>query len=240
MTLGQRIQEMRKQKNLSQEALGEALGGSRQAISKWEGDQTIPELDKLIALSKLFGISLNDLLQVEQPEQPEASAPGARPAGRLGARVGALLLALCLAATGVLGAMVLDLRRQVEQLSVPIITLDPSAPIVSTMDYDLDVRNTQTHGELDVNCTMSLTMAQVTQGMQVSIQLTSPDGLVKMVEMEHKGGTAYAAVFAISRLYMPITATAVVETPGGSFTQPLLRWHSITQSSWSWDNLLEE
>ena len=52
--------------------------------------------------------------------------------------------------------------------------------------------------------------------------------------------TAYAAVFAISRLYMPITATAVVETPGGSFTQPLLRWHSITQSSWRWDNLLEE
>ena len=35
-------------------------------------------------------------------------------------------------------------------------------------------------------------------------------------------------------------ATTVVETPGGSFTQPLLRWHSITQSSWSWDNLLEE
>ena len=43
MTLGQRIQELRKQSGLSQEALGEALGVSRQAVSKWEGDNGIPE-----------------------------------------------------------------------------------------------------------------------------------------------------------------------------------------------------
>ena len=45
MTLGQRIQELRKGLGLSQEELGEKMGVSRQAISKWEGDQTIPELD---------------------------------------------------------------------------------------------------------------------------------------------------------------------------------------------------
>ena len=43
------------------------MGVSRQAISKWEGDQTIPELDKLIALSKLFGLTVGQLLGVEQP-----------------------------------------------------------------------------------------------------------------------------------------------------------------------------
>lgn len=67
MTLGQRIQELRKGLNLSQEELGERMGVSRQAISKWEGDQTIPELDKLIALSKLFGLTVGQLLGVEQP-----------------------------------------------------------------------------------------------------------------------------------------------------------------------------
>lgn len=67
MTLGQRIQELRKGLNLSQEELGEKMGVSRQAISKWEGDQTIPELDKLIALSKLFGLTVGQLLGVEQP-----------------------------------------------------------------------------------------------------------------------------------------------------------------------------
>lgn len=68
MTLGQRIQELRKKQGLSQEALGEKLGVSRQSISRWEMDGAVPEVDKLIALSKLFGVSLNDLLQVEEPE----------------------------------------------------------------------------------------------------------------------------------------------------------------------------
>lgn len=73
MTLGQRIQQLRKEQGLSQEALGEQLGVSRQAISKWESDITIPEIDKLIALSKLFGVSVGTLLGVEE-DDPAAPA----------------------------------------------------------------------------------------------------------------------------------------------------------------------
>lgn len=77
MTLGQRIQELRRQQNLSQEALGEKLGVSRQAISKWESDLTIPELDKLIALSKLFGVPMGQLLGVEEEiPAPAEEQPG--------------------------------------------------------------------------------------------------------------------------------------------------------------------
>lgn len=81
MTLGQRIQELRKQSGLSQEALGEALGVSRQAVSKWESDNGIPELDTLIAMSRLFGITVGQLLGVETPEEPAdkdepTTAPG--------------------------------------------------------------------------------------------------------------------------------------------------------------------
>lgn len=72
MTLGQRIQELRRQNNLSQEALGDRLGVSRQAISKWESDITIPEVDKLIAMSKQFGVNVGVLLGVEEPAtEPE-------------------------------------------------------------------------------------------------------------------------------------------------------------------------
>ena len=75
MTLGQRIQELRKQRGLSQENLGEMLGVSRQAVSKWEGDNGIPELDTLIAMSRLFGVTLGQLLGVEEPpvQQNEAA-----------------------------------------------------------------------------------------------------------------------------------------------------------------------
>ena len=73
MTLGQRIQEHRLRLELSQEALGERLGVSRQAVSKWEADAAVPDTDKLIALSKLFGLTLNELLQVEGPEAGQAA-----------------------------------------------------------------------------------------------------------------------------------------------------------------------
>lgn len=72
MTLGQRIQAGRTALELSQEALGERLGVSRQAVSKWEADAAVPDTDKLIALSRLFGVTLNQLLQVEEPAREEA------------------------------------------------------------------------------------------------------------------------------------------------------------------------
>lgn len=75
MTIGQRIAQKRKELALSQEALGEQLGVSRQAIYKWESDAALPEIDKLIALAKLFGVSVGWLLGVEEPPAPEATPP---------------------------------------------------------------------------------------------------------------------------------------------------------------------
>lgn len=65
MTLGQRIAERRKILGMSQEMLGEKLGVSRQAISKWEADGAMPEIDKLIAMSRLFGVTVGWLLGTE-------------------------------------------------------------------------------------------------------------------------------------------------------------------------------
>lgn len=79
-TVGRRIAAERKKLGLSQEALGEKMGVSRQAISKWEADAAVPEIDKLIALSKLFGVSLNWLLGVEE-EAPAPEMPQPEPAG---------------------------------------------------------------------------------------------------------------------------------------------------------------
>lgn len=73
LTMGQRIAECRKSLGLSQEALGEKMDVSRQAISKWESDGAVPEVDKLIALSKLFGTSVGWLLGVEAEKEPQSS-----------------------------------------------------------------------------------------------------------------------------------------------------------------------
>lgn len=70
MTTGQRITAKRKELSLSQERLGELLGVSRQAIYKWESDASLPDIDKLVALSRQFQVSVGWLLGVEQDAQP--------------------------------------------------------------------------------------------------------------------------------------------------------------------------
>jgi len=76
MTTGQRIAAKRKELNLSQEALGEALGVSRQSIYKWESDASLPEIDKLVALSRRFGVSVGWLLGVEEDAEPAEGGSG--------------------------------------------------------------------------------------------------------------------------------------------------------------------
>lgn len=74
LTIGQRIAQERKKQNLSQVGLATILDVSRQAISKWEADAAIPEIDKLITLSRLFGVSVGWLLGVEDPAAPPAES----------------------------------------------------------------------------------------------------------------------------------------------------------------------
>lgn len=63
MTLGNRITALRSRNHMSQGDLAERLGVSRQSVSKWETDTSVPDLDKLIALSDLFQVSLDQLIR---------------------------------------------------------------------------------------------------------------------------------------------------------------------------------
>ena len=61
MNFSEKLTNLRKQKGLSQEELGFELNVTRQTISKWELGQTTPEMEKLVEMSKIFGISLDEL-----------------------------------------------------------------------------------------------------------------------------------------------------------------------------------
>ena len=63
MTLGEKIFRLRTEQGLSQETFGEKLGVSRQSVSKWETDQSVPELDKIVMISEFFGVSTDYLLK---------------------------------------------------------------------------------------------------------------------------------------------------------------------------------
>jgi len=75
MILGEKIIQMRKQKEWSQEELASQLGISRQSVSKWESGASIPELDKIVSMSRLFGVSTDYLLKEEMEESAPAILP---------------------------------------------------------------------------------------------------------------------------------------------------------------------
>lgn len=76
MTLGSKLAQERKLKNLTQEQLAELLGVSRQSISKWESDLAFPETEKLLRLCDLFDCSLDYLLR-DAPRAAAQPAPEA-------------------------------------------------------------------------------------------------------------------------------------------------------------------
>ena len=63
--LGEKLYLLRKNKNISQEEIAEILNTSRQAVSKWERDESKPDIDKLILMAKLFNVSIDYLLDYE-------------------------------------------------------------------------------------------------------------------------------------------------------------------------------
>ena len=120
MTLGEKILALRTQKEMSQEELAAALEVSRQSVSKWETNQSVPDLDKIIRLADLFGVTVDQLVREgERPEPPESPEPqvvyvaegrrGLTAPQKLGVCLevlGAILLLLGVAALGAIAAVI--------------------------------------------------------------------------------------------------------------------------------------
>ena len=98
MNLGETIYRLRTKQAMSQDTLAEALGVSRQSVSKWENNAAVPELEKLIKMSELFGVTLDELVGREAPTPPP---PVETPVQRSSSRrtIGGVLLGFGLLAT---------------------------------------------------------------------------------------------------------------------------------------------
>ena len=133
MTTGEKIAALRREHKLSQEALGEKLGLSRQAVSKWEADQAVPTMDNLMELSRLFGVPVDTLLRPDAPfpappaEKNSTDAPAAPETphkgvslsrGKILAIGGAALLCVSLALNAVCLYQIAQLKGEVQALRV--------------------------------------------------------------------------------------------------------------------------
>lgn len=71
MILADKITALRKKAGWSQEELAEQLGVTRQSVSKWEGAQSVPDMDKVVQMSRLFGVTTDFLLKDELSEEED-------------------------------------------------------------------------------------------------------------------------------------------------------------------------
>ena len=68
MTFSEKLTGLRRKSGMSQEQLADRLGVTRQSVSKWENDASVPDLEKLVKLSGVFGVSLDELVKGEVPD----------------------------------------------------------------------------------------------------------------------------------------------------------------------------
>lgn len=120
MHLSEKILLLRKQQGLSQEALAERLGVSRQAVSRLETGSALPDAGNLLQLSRLFGVTADSLLCDESAPTPPVSA---HPRGWSGEKK-RRLAGVCLAAAGLLGNFIIYLLSRAIAVMVPRISYD--------------------------------------------------------------------------------------------------------------------
>lgn len=122
--LSERIYQLRRKNGLSQEQLAEKIGVSRQAISKWESGTSTPELEKLLALSECFRMTLDELVKDEaaNPETKEATPnPEEKKVSKvpeMKAGIGLCLIgAICLILSGIMMVVSPDATEQLNAAS---------------------------------------------------------------------------------------------------------------------------
>ena len=101
MILADKITALRKKAGWSQEELAEQLGVTRQSVSKWEGAQSVPDMDKVVQMSRLFGVTTDFLLKDELSEEEPAPEGCNSPLRRVTMAEASEYLALRRAAAGV-------------------------------------------------------------------------------------------------------------------------------------------
>lgn len=131
MNISNRIRELRKAKGISQEELAQYLGVSRQAISKWESEQSLPDIDKIISLSNFFEVSTDYLLK------------GTLPLNKMNKRVKNLFLLSFSLAFALLGGIASFFANQFRPDEIIIISLFSAIIGLSTGFVVMTIMNTK-------------------------------------------------------------------------------------------------
>lgn len=225
MTTGQRIAQKRKEAALSQEALGAQLGVSRQAIYKWESDAALPEIDKLVALSRIFVVPVGWLLGVEEDAAPPTGDAPEPDTGELNAAQLAMveeIVARYLAAAAPCPAPPAKRRRWPYVLAVVLflfVLYSLFNRINNLQNQYQNLNNSVNSLNSNVRNEINAITGRVEEILLSQNQLTADYGC-SLDSVDHKTNTVSFAVYATPKTYVEgMTALFVAEHGSGPATQ---------------------
>ena len=229
MTFGEKLLKARKDRGLSQEELAARLGVSRQAVSKWETEESRPDLDKLAALCTELGLSM-DFLCLDRQAAEQALVPEGR-----SQKWPALAAALLIFALGMLAGRALFPVRQVEY------QIEYRTPELTVEDIELVDVQIWTDWSAELNqkvWNLSVMPGTPADGLQVRFLIENSYG-VKNTELQGTAdGAFYTAVHPVLNGGSQ-SFTAELELNGQKQRIPLMRaediWENGYTQVWQWE-----
>ena len=201
MTIGEKIYTLRTKNGMTQEQLAEKMGVSRQAISKWESDVSVPELGKLKSLANLFRVTLDELMGQEPVEETVVKEIEERPKKtnknkilniiQMGQAVAIILLGIALI---VQAAMIGELKGNISYLMsenarlASLITYTPTETEVYTfeeLNFELGEINEENK---TIMFSVSCIPKEFSKTTKITLAMEATDGEVYNMELQGENG----------------------------------------------------
>lgn len=201
MTIGEKIYTLRTKNGMTQEQLAEKMGVSRQAISKWESDVSVPELGKLKSLANLFRVTLDELMGQEPVEETVVKEIEERPKKtnknkilniiQMGQAVAIILLGIALI---VQAAMIGELKGNISYLMsenarlASLITYTPTETEVYTfeeLNFELGEINEENK---TIMFSVSCIPKEFSETTKITLAMEAADGEVYNMELQGENG----------------------------------------------------
>ncbi len=201
MTIGEKIYTLRTKNGMTQEQLAEKMGVSRQAISKWESDVSVPELGKLKSLANLFRVTLDELMGQEPVEETVVKEIEERPKKtnknkilniiQMGQAVAIILLGIALI---VQAAMIGELKGNISYLMsenarlASLITYTPTETEVYTfeeLNFELGEINEENK---TIMFSVSCIPKEFSETTKITLAMEATDGEVYNMELQGENG----------------------------------------------------
>lgn len=239
MNLNEKIYQLRKANDMSQEQLAENINVSRQSISKWEVGESKPDIDKIIMLSKIFHVPTDYLLLEDFTENEEPT--------KLPKKHFSKLMAICLGVTLLLIGILIGYKIDKNILSNNDTKSSSSNNVaksrsqlsgINNLVADFHLTKFQGLGETPFTYRLSVVPAVYVKDMTATFLVVSDDGKSFTEKATLSNGQVFSTKLYFS--YSNFNISVIFSDEYGKYTQGLMRITNFTETGYTFENLWDK